>query len=62
LPNKNVYTDAIISVVGEYKALLKNSAKKGNKSSKISGGNNSEELIQKLFSKMNLDLSEIRRP
>tara|TARA_R100001129_G_scaffold167222_1_gene134700 strand:- start:1543 stop:1731 length:189 start_codon:yes stop_codon:yes gene_type:complete len=62
LPNKNVYTDAIISVVGEYKALLKDSAKKGNKSSKISGGNNSEELIQKLFSKMNLDLSEIRRP
>ena len=62
MPSKNPYTDAITSVVGEYKALLKSSAKKGNKTPKITGGNNSEELLAKLFADKNLDLSEMRRP
>jgi|TARA_Y100001963_G_scaffold159835_1_gene265568 hypothetical protein len=61
LPNKNVFTDAIISVVGEYKALLKDSAKKGNKSDGIRGGITAEDKLQKILQSKGLDLAEMRK-
>ena len=50
MPSKNAYTDAILSVVDEYKVLLKESAKKENQTPQISGGESSDILIQKMQS------------
>ena len=62
MPSKNAYTDAILSVVDEYKVLLKESAKKENHTPQISGGESSDILIQKMLDQNNLSLDEFRRP
>jgi|TARA_X000001388_G_C2223265_1_gene120106 hypothetical protein len=61
LPNTNIVSEAITTVIGEYKTLLKESAKTGNKVDKISGGNKGEEMLQNLFNSKGLDLSRMRR-
>ena len=48
-------------MVGEYKALLKDSAKKGNKSDGIRGGITAEDKLQKILQSKGLDLSEMRK-
>ncbi len=62
MPSKNSYTEAILSVVDEYKVLLKESAKKQNQTPQISGGESSDILIQKMLDQNNLSLDEFRRP
>jgi len=62
LPSKNPVTEAITSIVDEYKFLLKESAKKENQTPRISPAGESEALLQKMLDRNNLSIDEFRRP
>ncbi len=62
MPDKNPFTDAIESIVGEIDSLVKNSKKKGNQTPVVHGGFKSEEIIRKALASKGLSLDEFRRP
>tara|TARA_R100000655_G_scaffold86307_3_gene126306 strand:- start:1171 stop:1359 length:189 start_codon:yes stop_codon:yes gene_type:complete len=62
LPSKNPVTEAITSVIDEYKLLVKESAKKENRTPRISPAGESQALLEKMLAKNNLSIDEFRRP
>jgi len=62
LPSKNPVTEAITNVIDEYKLLVKESAKKENRTPRISPAGESQALLKKMLDKNNLSIDEFRRP